>query len=293
MIGYGRGGGGFGGFPYRSSHQQGQDGRGNNRGGRGGGQRKQSKPRSQNNNMIVASELDIPSDQRKIVVGKGGTTLKWLKEVSGANIFVPRIQEQNHSGCSAQQEADTNADGISSQEQATQHPVRVNSSDGLLSILHAFEEISILLSKSSDINADFIPCVVKLKTNNITTQVDGKLFLQRSVAADTSIGRRLFSGIIPSDSTMNELHAYSIDMTAFDEDSVSMLVDNILFADSSLERVHWYYKQTTHRNSNIDNNIQTMRRIVFVFGSERDNTNLFFDALKVAVSAAENNVPFS
>jgi hypothetical protein len=293
MIGYGRGGGGgFGGFCYRSSHQQGQDGRGN----RGRGGRQQRKTRSQNNNNLIsiAAELDIPSDQRRIIVGRGGTTLKWLKEVSGVNIFVPHLQVQNRRGRSTQQEANTDtADGTSSQEQANQHPVRVNSSDGLLSILHAFEEISSLLSKSSDIDADFIPCIVKMKTNNITTPVDGKLFLQRSVAADTSRGRCLFSGTIPSDST-NELLAYSIETIAlFDEESIAMLVDNILFSDSSLERVQWYYKETTHRNSNSNNNIETVRRIVFVFGSDRDSTNLFFDALSDAITAAENNAPFS
>ena len=113
MIGYGRGGGGggFGGFPYRSSHQQGQDGRGgNNRGGRGRGrgggrqQRKQSRPRSQNTNLIsIAAELNIPPEHRRVIVGRGGTTLKWLKEVSGVNIFVPHVQKNNRRGRSTQQ----------------------------------------------------------------------------------------------------------------------------------------------------------------------------------------------
>lgn len=302
MIGYGRGGGGggFGGLPYRSSHQQGQDGRGRGSGRGGRQQRKQSRPRSQNNNIIsIAAELKIPPEHRRVIVGRGGTTLKWLKEVSGANIFVPHVQKNNRRGRSTQQEADADAVattdpvGTSSQEQANQHPVRVNSSE-LSSILHAFEEISRLLSITSDIDADFIPCTVKMKTNDVTTPVDGKLFIQRDIATDTSRGRCLFSGKTRSDST-NELQAYTIETTAVDEENVSMIVDNILFVDSSLERCPWYYKETPLRNSknnstnNDDDNDGLARRIVFVFGSDRDNSNLFFDALKDEISAAEKN----
>jgi hypothetical protein len=224
--------------------------------------------------------------------------LKWLKEVSGANIFVPHVQKNNRRGRSTQQEADADAVattdpvGTSLQEQANQHPVRVNSSE-LSSILHAFEEISRLLSITSDIE-DFIPCIVKMKTNAVTTPVDGKLFIQRDIATDTSRGRCLFSGKTRSDST-NELQAYTIETTAVDEENVSMIVDNILFVDSSLERCHWYYKETPLRNSknnstnNDDDNDGLARRIVFVFGSDRDNSNLFFDALKDEISAAEKN----
>lgn len=312
MIGYGRGGGGggFGGFPYRSSHQQGQDGRGgrNNRGGRGRGrgrgdrQQRTQRARSQNDNLSIAAELNIPPEHRRVIVGRGGTTLKWLKEVSGANIFVPHVQKNNRRGRSTQQEAgidaDTDPDGTSSQEQVNQHPVRVNSSE-LSSILHAFEEISRLLSDTSDMDADFIQCIVKMKTNGITTTVDGKLYMQRDVAADASRGRCLFSGSIRTDPT-NSLHAYCIETTAFDEESVSMLVDNILFVDSSLERCHWYYKKTPCRNCNRnststnnsddeDDDIQSVRQMIFLFGSERDNCGLFFDAMKNEVSAAEDN----
>eukprot|EP00986_Skeletonema_menzelii_P012726 scaffold7172_cov149-Skeletonema_menzelii.AAC.8 len=306
MIGYGRGGGGggFGGFPYRSSHQQGQDGRRGGRGrgrGRGGRQqRKQSRPRSQ---ISIAAELNILSEHRRVIVGRGGTTLKWLKEVSGANIFVPHVQRNNRRGRSTRQETDdvdanANPDGTSPQEQVNQHPVRVNSPE-LSSMLHAFEEISRLLSKTSDIDVDFIPCIVKMRTNDITTLVDGKLFIQRDVDVDTSRGGRcLFSGTMRSD-TANELQAYSIQTsTSFDEESVSMVIDNILFVDSSLERCHWYYKETPLRNNNLssssandndeDDNTQ-VRRIVFLFGSNRDNSKLFFDALKDEISSAENN----
>ncbi len=317
MIGYGRGGGGggFGGFPYRSSHQQGQDGRGgNNRGGRGRGRgggrqhRKQSRPRSQNTNLIsIAAELNIPPEHRRVIVGRRGTTLKWLKEVSGVNIFVPHVQKNNRRGRSTQQEADMDADTdpdgtASAQEQVNQHPVRVNSSE-LSSILHAFDEISRLLSDTSDIDADFIPCIVKMRTNGITTPVDGKLYLHRDVADETSRGRCLFSGSIRTDPT-NNLHAYSIGTTAFDEESVSMLVDNILFVDSSLERCHWYYKKTPCRNcarnssstinsDDDDDNVQNFRQIVFLFGSGRDNCDVFFEKMKNEICAAENNASSS
>lgn len=307
MIGYGRGGGGgFGGFPYRSSHQQGQDGR--RRGGRGrgrGGRHQRSKQsRTQSSSQVFDVELHIPPDHRRVIVGRGGTALKWLKEVSGANIFVPHVQRNNRRGRSTQQETDNinanaDLDGTSSQEQVNQHPVRVKSSE-LPSILHAFELISSLLSTTSDMDADFVPCIVKMRTNDISTLVDGKLFIQRVVGNISSKGDRcLFSGTIRSGSDTDELQAYCVEASAsFDEESVSMIVDNILFVDSSLERCHWYYKETPIRNNTTstnnhgdedDKNAQRVRRTVLLFGSSRDNSKLFFDTLKDEISSAENN----
>jgi len=59
--------------------------------------------------MSIAAELKIPSEHRRVIVGRGGTTLKWLKGVSGANIFVPRVQKNNRRGRSTHQEADADA----------------------------------------------------------------------------------------------------------------------------------------------------------------------------------------
>ena len=303
MIGYGRGGGGgFGGFPYRSSHQQGQDGRGggsNNRSGRGRGRggRQERKPRTPQSSISIAVELNIPPEQRGLIVGKGGRTLAWLREVSEAKIFVPHVQRNNRRGRSTATHQQTDIDTgntSSSQEQVNRHPVRVKSAE-LSSILHAFAEISRLLSKSSDNNDDFIPCIVKMKTNNVTTCLDGKLFIQNSItSSDTSRCHCLFSGTISEDSLI-EFNAYSIETTALDEESVSMIVDNILFVDSSLEQCKWFYKETTNQKlnnnpSNSDNSNEDAipRRMVFAFGSDRESTKTFFEKLKEEISTTKN-----
>lgn len=300
MIGYGRGGGGSSSFPYRSAHQQGQDG--GNRGGRGGRQiRKKTKARTPNNNNIsIAAELDIPPNQRRLIVGRGAATLKWMKLVTGANIFVPHVQVQNRRGrrSNNNNQATDNSDDDSStlpQQQADQHPVRVNSSD-LSSVLHAFHEISNLLSRSKDIETTFIPCIVRMKTNNNIPNpppLNGKLFIEEKSEDVESKCRCLFSSTLPSDDQSGNLYAYSIELsstTLFDEESIGMIVDNILFIDSSLEKCHWYYKEIDKKSSdNADNDEDDSRRIVFIFGSNSDNIETFYEALKDGISAAEKS----
>lgn len=297
MIGYGRGGGGSSSFPYRSAHQQGQDG-----GRRRGRQiRKKTKARAPNNTISIAAELDIPPNQRRLIVGRGAATLKWMKLVTGANIFVPHVQVQNRRGrrSNNNNQATDNSDDDSStlpQQQADRHPVRVNSSD-LSSVLHAFHEISNLLSRSQDIETNFIPCIVRMKANNnIPTPppLNGKLFIEEKSEDVTSKCRCLFSSTLPSDDQSGTVHAYSLELnsTSFDEESIGMIVDNILFIDSSLEKCHWYYKEIDQKSSdNADNEVDQHenRRIVFIFGSNSDNIEMFFEALKDGISAAEKS----
>ena len=193
MLGRGGGGsgGGFGGFPYRSSHQQGQDGRRNNNntnrnnrsGGRGRGP--PSRSRSNNNsNITYSAELDIPSEQRGMIVGKGGSTLKWLKDVTDSKIWVPHVQQQQRRRprqhqSQQQQNHDQNQSFSSNAENNTSeqsqpnntsaattqnnHPIRVNTTE-LSSLLHCFCEISSLLSQTN-LQVSSIPCLVRMKSN--------------------------------------------------------------------------------------------------------------------------------
>lgn len=303
MIGFGRGGGGFSGFPYRSAHQQGQDGRGNNRGGRnrgrGGPRNRQPRPVLRSSNSIsIAAELDIPSEQRRIIVGRGGTTLKWLKEVSGANIFVPRLLLQNRRERSSQQTDTT---------QSQQHSVRVSSSD-LTCILHAFYEISYLLSTSSDTTGDFVPCCVKMKINDNDQTLGGKLFLQslnvteRSHclfsgsmhAADSSQQNSSVSAENPSSIESSRLRAYSIETSAINAEAVATIIDNIQFVHSSVQTCRWHHKEALHRNSNYsinerDEDDKSLRQLIFVFGRDEENPRLFIDAICEAITAVEIN----
>lgn len=300
MIGYGRGGGGSSSFPYRSAHQQGQDG--GNRGRRGGRQkREKTKARAPNNTISIAAELDIPPNQRRLIVGRGAATLKWMKLVTGANIIVPHVQVQNRRGrrSNNNNQATDNSDDDSStlpQQQADQYPVRVNSSD-LSSVLHAFHEISNLLSRSKDMETTFIPCIVRMKTNNnIPTPppLNGKLFIEEKSEDVKSKYRCLFSSMLPSDDQSGNLHAYSIELssTSFDEESIGMIVDNILFIESSLKKCHWYYKEIDQKssdNADDEDDQHESRRIVFIFGSNSDNIETFYEALKDGISAAEKS----
>ncbi|KAL3779553.1 hypothetical protein HJC23_009605 [Cyclotella cryptica] len=302
MIGFGRGGGGgFGGFPYRSAHQQGQDGRGNNRGGRSRGSPRNRQPPSRSrssHSTFVAAELDIPAEHRRIIVGRGGTTLKWLKEVSGANVFVPHQQLQNRRGLPQQQTDST---------RIQQHPVRVNSSD-LASVLHAFHEISLLLSTASNIDGDFVPCIVKIKKNDSEQRLDGKLFVQRRNGTDRS--QCLFSGSVHSTGSpqqhsdlsaenlsseeSSQLQAYCIETSVVNSENVATIIDNVQFVHSSVQKCRWYHKETLHRNNYFSTNEgdvddSGVRHLVFVCGSEEESPRLFFDAISEAINAVENN----
>ncbi|KAL3766573.1 hypothetical protein ACHAW5_003876 [Stephanodiscus triporus] len=224
MFGYGQngGGGGFGGFNYRSSHQQGQDGaggwendnrgrghrgRGRRRGGGGGpgGARRPEQQRRKKNLASFQAEIIIESSEvRGIIFGKGGTTLRWLREITGCRIFVPHAQHQQQ----RQMQRRNELVGSQSQHAVTpnlpsathernneehdfeQHPVRVNTFE-LSNFLHSFHEIScILLSQGNshylEDNAKSaaamvtmttpptaaaaseisVPCVVKVRTNS-------------------------------------------------------------------------------------------------------------------------------
>jgi hypothetical protein len=250
MIGSGRGGGGgFGSFPYRSSHQQGQDGPNRRGRGRDTGRGNNSQRRSRNNSSTIQSQLNIPSQQRKILVGRGGSTLNWLKEVSGANIFVPFQNNREN-------------------DLHIHHPVRVNSSD-LPSLLHALYEIVTLLSKSSDFECDHVECQVKMRTKDSesTTNVDGRLFIHKS-SMDTSVAstrHELFMGMI--ESSQHQFRVYTIETEALDVENISTIVDNIRFVDSSVDNCQWICREALIRNTNAEegDGRQTHRRIIFIF----------------------------
>lgn len=84
----GGGGGGFGGFPYRSAHQQGTDGRGS------GGGRQRRRPRNKKRktppSLLCAADIVIPAPQRVRLIGRGGSVIKELRDSTGATIFVPK-----------------------------------------------------------------------------------------------------------------------------------------------------------------------------------------------------------
>jgi len=328
MIGYGGrgGGGGFGGFPYRSSHQQGQDGRrgssnnnNNNQGRDRGGSRGPAsgrQPRRPNYNPYYA-ELQIPQDQRGIIVGKGGSTLRWLNEVTNAKIFVPHFLQQHrrrrsrrdlqnsHNG---NNENDNNDQSTVQQhfeennpqhQQQQKHPVRVNSND-LPSLIHAFSEISSLLSQSN-LDAPSIPCSVKMKSNRhnqrnaqhelsaIDVKIQGVLMIQmshsnsllsRSPSHDENHCHEslVFRGtiILPSQSESNNaptlitspvapspkilLAAHVLETTLEEEDIVT-IVDNVRFVDASaVESCQWYFREVPHRYWSLERHQQQRRQ---------------------------------
>jgi hypothetical protein len=288
MIGSGRGGGGgFGSFPYRSSHQQGTDG--NNR-GRGRGRRSNKSHRSSNrgrgaNNPNFQSELDVPVDQRRILVGKNAATLNWLKEVSGANVFVPqqRCWRQRGSGSDHNE-----SDGASAlQQQQQDHPVRVNTSD-LSSLLHAFHEIAHLLSKSNDFNQDSIDCIVKMKSNNTETKmINGKLFLPKENASELiDYGYCLFRGTV--DQLQSQFQVYTIE-TRYDVDNISTIVDNVKFVQSSLADCTWFCRDAPVRNNSLAEGaaMRQSTRLVFVYGYQDTNPALFYEVVRQAMLPTE------
>lgn len=292
MIGSGRGGGGggFGSFPYRSSHQQGTDGP--NRGKRGNNKQKSSNNRCSSSQF--QSQLDVPVDQRRILVGKNAATLQWLKDVSGANVFVPR---QNNN-CRVRREDADDSDGagdISQQqqqhEQQQQHPVRVNTSD-LPSLLHAFHEIASLLSKSNDFDQNSISCTVKMRSDNSDTKINGELFVPSDNASESSHGYCLFRGTMGQ--LQSQFQVYTTE-TRYDVDNISTIVDNTKFVQSSLADCPWFCKDAPVRNSSLaeSSDNQPSRRLVFVYGSDDTNPRLLYDAISQAMLTAEHDLTSS
>ena len=271
MIGSGRGGsGGFGGFPYRSSHQQGQDGpnQGRGRGNmRRGGGRTRNRPRR--NNSSFQAQLGVPSEQRRILVGKGAATLKWLNELSGeCNVFIPQRDDRPRD--------DTNTNSASSQQQ---HPVRVNSSD-LPSLLHVLYEISHLLSKS-DFDSEYLDCSVKIRTrsNDNSTTIDGRLF----VSKDTSGRKCMFSSINQStDQLIDQFNVYAIE-TTLNAQNISTIVDNVRFVNSrSVDNCQWFCREAPCRNNSSDCH-QSKRSLIFIFGSDSENPAQMYKAIGEAI----------
>lgn len=177
-----------------------------------------------------------------MIVGRGGAKIKWLKESTGANIFVPRADHQrqrpqqlhrNENGHEGMQQQDeflqqpqsttvdsNNAEGgevPTSQQQTQIHPVRVNSSQ-LPNLLNAFYEISLLLSQDSDndnLGDSVVPCVVKMRVGTNSRQrndqqiteevnVDGQLLMQNSSSNDFHQPSLIFRGSIVSPSNNND-----------------------------------------------------------------------------------------
>ena len=209
MIGYGRGGGGggFGGFPYRSSHQQGQDG-GSGRSrqrGRGGSRGGRSRRRTKSG-VSYQAELQIPQELRRLIVGRGGSTLRLLRDSTGCKIFVPpqssnsgneqRRRNGGHQGESQESDVNTNVTTPSSTRvdsdnedarnnavhQQPHHPVRVNTNE-LSNLLHSFHDISCILPKANEnATSGSIPCIVKMRSNDnksssTEVNVSGHLFV--------------------------------------------------------------------------------------------------------------------
>lgn len=259
MIGYGRGGGGggFGGFPYRSSHQQGQDGRGGGRGrrnnNRGRGSR-HSRRDKKNTPVSYYSDLQPLPNQRKLLVGNGGSTIKWLRESTKSSIFIPKKSQP-------------------------QHPVRVNTSE-LSNLLHTFLEISCILSQTCEINdtaTTYIPCNVKIRSNSNNRQsnnqqtldmkVNGQLILISEMSAisdqeDCKEQSLLFGGTVDGRSIddnhpRQRLLAYSIS-TKLSEENVATIIDNIRFVNASvIDSCQWFYrKRMSRRRGNDETNDQ-------------------------------------
>lgn len=108
----GGGGGGFGSFPYRSSHQRGSDhpgsgsGDSNNRrnnGGRGNGSRssktsKYLKRKERGGPLLYTVFLSVPASKRSAIVGHAGKVIKDICQRTNCVIDVPRNSSSSGSG---------------------------------------------------------------------------------------------------------------------------------------------------------------------------------------------------
>jgi KH domain len=83
-------GGGFGAFPYRSSHQQGS------RTNRGGQRQSVAGRKSRNEGgSIFRLEIQVPIDRRAHLIGQGGSVIKDLQTTTNTKISVPGRNNTN------------------------------------------------------------------------------------------------------------------------------------------------------------------------------------------------------
>ena len=197
LSGRGGGGGGFGGFPYRSSHQQGQDGRGGGRGSRRNNNKGRGRQSKKSNSPVsYYSDLQPLPNQRKVLVGNGGSTIKWLRESTKSSIFIPKKDQQ-------------------------QHPVRVNTSE-LSNLLHSFHEISCILSQTCDIDdtTTSIPCNVKIRSNNNNRQSNDQQALDVKVIGQLLLISEEKSAISDHCKEQSLLFRGSVDGCSIDDDNI-------------------------------------------------------------------------
>ena len=196
-----------------------------------------------NNLVSFQAKIKIESPEgRGLIVGKGGMTLRRLRENTGCRIFVPHAQHQHQRhrhrlnetvGSQSRYEQGLpvnlpNATHESNHEDhcVEQHPVRVNTFD-LSNHLHSFHEISCILSQG---NAHYLEdgvmsgvpiittsttlmaaCTVKIRTNHgkqsLSSKeivVNGQLYNRGEQSHDNGL---LFGGTVlsplPSDHCRN------------------------------------------------------------------------------------------
>ena len=129
----GGGGAGFGGFPYRSPHQQGNAPR----------RRPRRKPRRKPPALMCAADLYIPENLRGLLIGRRGTTIQLLATQCAAKIHVPKRGDRQDSS-----------------SQADVRPVRVKA-ESVASLLHASWRIRDVLGAEGD----DIDCHIRIPLN--------------------------------------------------------------------------------------------------------------------------------
>lgn len=234
------GGGGFGGFPYRSSHQQGTDGRQPKRRRRNYNRRKQLP-------LIYGADISVPPDLRPRLIGKGGQTISKIKTDIGCSIHVPPKKK-------ASSQDDDNVD-----ERPDTRPVYVKA-PSVGSLLHACWKIAGICQDPGS-NKDSIntfPCKIRIP--------GGSMIWQSTLAYEQS----------PFLTAPQQGIAAYCHRTLLDDEEINTLVDNERFADSSLT-AHY---EIVDDISGDEGDSTEDSCFVFIYGSASDSPDKLHERLR-------------
>ena len=262
----GSGGGGFGGFPFKSAHQQGTD---NNNGGRGRNSRnrnKFAKRKKRGGPLTCQAFIKVAPDRRRVIIGKKGATVKRITDITRCIIDVPGVRQN------------TNPNAM----------VKIQASC-VTFLLHACWEISHLVLREGE-RAEYTLHIEGLEGISLCGHLMPRLDFDGNSDGGLFEGGAFMAGK-GNDMCMS---AYCFRTSTLDVDGISILVDNEKFVDPSIAATVDVIPDESKNSSSGEDNGKENSFLVFVFGSCRDKTKELFSSivrqsLKIENSALDHS----
>jgi hypothetical protein len=247
------GGGGFGGFPYRSAHQQGTDGSNpTNR-------RKKYLNRQKRGGPITCQIcIQVPADKVGLIVGRKGTTVKRLTNETKCVFDIPKQQHQRNN-------VETN--GESNRTRLEQSVKIIVKASCIAHLLHACWSIANLVINEED--SDGVQYSMTLQ-NLPGISIQGVLSkpIQYDSLHETHM-KDLPSFMTGTDSEEHSVSAYCVHSDKLDQVQVSTILDNELFIDPSISASVEVINLSENENE----------FLIFVYGTPSSKAELVYKSI--------------